>query len=214
MRISRSQLSKTLRKKFRWRRPRHTLKGRHVAAEAERVGPRLQLRRQQAEAGDIVLLYGDESEARQAGMPCRPGVVSDVTRQQPRCPKLVRISHLLGLLAGQRHHPCAGTVRNRRILARPGTVAERRHHAKPRRPIKASLHGLMGYADHLTNCVGPRVGVIGQEDPCPLNPTGPFRSRPCDRLKFGQLSRFDRDPCYPAGCCHADGCDSTLCGVS
>src|SRR6266851_2768588 len=50
-------------KKFRWRRPRHTLKGRQVAAEVERVGLRLQLRKQQAEAGDIVLLYGDESEA-------------------------------------------------------------------------------------------------------------------------------------------------------
>ena len=51
-------------KKFRWRRPRHTLKGRQVAAgEVERVGLRLQLRKQQAAAGDIVLLYGDESEA-------------------------------------------------------------------------------------------------------------------------------------------------------
>ena len=50
-------------KKFRWRRPRHTLKGRQVAAEVERVGLRLRLRKQQAEAGDIVLLYGDESEA-------------------------------------------------------------------------------------------------------------------------------------------------------
>ena len=29
----------------------------------ERVGLRLQLRRAQAEAGDVVLLYGDESEA-------------------------------------------------------------------------------------------------------------------------------------------------------
>ena len=29
----------------------------------ERVGLRLQLRKRQAEAGDIVLLYGDESEA-------------------------------------------------------------------------------------------------------------------------------------------------------
>jgi hypothetical protein len=29
----------------------------------ERIGLRLQLRKQQAEAGDIVLLYGDESEA-------------------------------------------------------------------------------------------------------------------------------------------------------
>ncbi len=50
-------------KKFRWRRPRHTLKGRQIAGEIERVGVRLQLRKQQAEAGDIVLLYGDESEA-------------------------------------------------------------------------------------------------------------------------------------------------------
>src|ERR1019366_8342838 len=50
-------------KKFRWRRPRHTLKGRQTASEVERIGLRLQLRKQQAEAGDIVLLYGDESEA-------------------------------------------------------------------------------------------------------------------------------------------------------
>src|SRR5215218_9304539 len=50
-------------KKYRWRRPRHTLKGRQVAAEVERVGLRLQLRKRQAEAGDIILLYGDESEA-------------------------------------------------------------------------------------------------------------------------------------------------------
>ena len=34
-----------------------------MESEAERVGLRLQLRKQQAEAGDIVLLYGDESEA-------------------------------------------------------------------------------------------------------------------------------------------------------
>ena len=50
-------------KNFRWRRPRHTLKGRQIAAEIERVGLRLQLRTAQAEAGDIILLYGDESEA-------------------------------------------------------------------------------------------------------------------------------------------------------
>src|SRR6202046_3927307 len=43
--------------------PLATLKGRQDAAEVERVGLRLQLRKQQAEAGDIILLYGDESEA-------------------------------------------------------------------------------------------------------------------------------------------------------
>ena len=41
---------------------RHTLNGRQSATEVERLGLRLQLRKQQAEAGDIVLLYGDESE--------------------------------------------------------------------------------------------------------------------------------------------------------
>jgi hypothetical protein len=40
-----------------------SLKGRQIADEIERVGLRLQLRKAQAEAGDIVLLYGDESEA-------------------------------------------------------------------------------------------------------------------------------------------------------
>jgi hypothetical protein len=39
------------------------LKGRQIAAEVDRVGLRLKLLEQQAEAGDIVLLYGDESEA-------------------------------------------------------------------------------------------------------------------------------------------------------
>jgi hypothetical protein len=50
-------------RKFRYRRPRHTLKGRQDASEVDRIGLRLQLREQQAEAGDIVLLYDDESEA-------------------------------------------------------------------------------------------------------------------------------------------------------
>jgi len=39
------------------------LKGRQTASAGERVGLRLQLRKQQAEAGDIILLFGDESEA-------------------------------------------------------------------------------------------------------------------------------------------------------
>lgn len=39
------------------------MKGRQVACEVERIGLRLHLLKQQAAAGDIVLLYGDESEA-------------------------------------------------------------------------------------------------------------------------------------------------------
>ena len=39
------------------------MKGRQRPEEIARVGLRLQLRKAQAEAGDIILLYGDESEA-------------------------------------------------------------------------------------------------------------------------------------------------------
>lgn len=39
------------------------MKGRQIANEVDRIGLRLQLRERHAEAGDIVLLYGDESEA-------------------------------------------------------------------------------------------------------------------------------------------------------
>ena len=65
VRISRSRLSVVLRKKgaFRWRRPRHTLKGRQDADAVDRAGLRRKLLKAQAEAGDIVLLFGDESEA-------------------------------------------------------------------------------------------------------------------------------------------------------
>src|ERR1700687_3359674 len=48
---------------FAWRRPRHTLKGRQDADAVDRSGLRLRLLKQQAEAGDITLLFGDESEA-------------------------------------------------------------------------------------------------------------------------------------------------------
>lgn len=39
------------------------MKGRQIACEIERIGLRLHLLKQQAEVGDIVLLFGDESEA-------------------------------------------------------------------------------------------------------------------------------------------------------
>src|SRR5918995_1147867 len=42
--------------------PRHTLKGRQDADAVDRAGLRRKLLKAQAEAGDIVLLFGDESE--------------------------------------------------------------------------------------------------------------------------------------------------------
>jgi len=64
IKIGRSQLSKVLRQKGATAGAGRdtTLKGRQDANAIDRVGLRLKLRRQQAEAGDIVLLYGDESK--------------------------------------------------------------------------------------------------------------------------------------------------------
>ena len=47
---------------FRWRRPRHCLHGRQDAQAADWSGLGLRLLRQQAVAGNIVLLFGDGSE--------------------------------------------------------------------------------------------------------------------------------------------------------
>jgi len=48
---------------YRWRRPRHCLAGRQDPDAVDRAGLRLKLLKQQADAGDIVLLSADESEA-------------------------------------------------------------------------------------------------------------------------------------------------------
>jgi hypothetical protein len=61
--VGRLAVSSVAQDGYRWRRPRHTLAGRQEAHAVARSGVRLKLFRQQAEAGDIDLLYGDESEA-------------------------------------------------------------------------------------------------------------------------------------------------------
>src|ERR1700674_4807408 len=48
---------------FSFRRPRHCLKGRQDADAIDHAGLRLKLFKQQARAGDITLLFADESEA-------------------------------------------------------------------------------------------------------------------------------------------------------
>jgi transposase len=62
--ISSSHLSRLMRSRgLRFRRPRHTLKGRQDAAEVERAGLRLSLLKQEAQAGGRLVLHVDESEA-------------------------------------------------------------------------------------------------------------------------------------------------------
>ena len=64
VKIGKSQLSKALRKKTSvGGAPAHAERPPDCRRDSQRVGLRLQLRKAQAEAGDIILCYGDESEA-------------------------------------------------------------------------------------------------------------------------------------------------------
>jgi hypothetical protein len=93
---------------------------------------------------------------------CGLGVLPGVARQQSRRPKLMWISHLLGLLAGQRHHPGTGGVGNRRLLARSRAVVERRHHAKPHPDNHDGVAFLVDVATKPVRSV--RVQVVLLED--------------------------------------------------
>src|SRR5271155_1394409 len=106
-------------KNFRWRRPRHTLKGRQIAAEIERVGLRLQLRKAQAEAGDIILLYGDESEALTHPYLARAWALrgADLRVPAPGQAKKVAISGSLDHVARQLIVHTSQTKRSRDFIA-------------------------------------------------------------------------------------------------
>jgi hypothetical protein len=90
-------------------------------------------------------------------MACRLGVLAHMARQQPSRPKLVRISQILRLLAGQRDQPRLGLSGDLRRLARPRAVVERLHHAEADGAIKAALYRLMGYAHCFSHRVGRRI---------------------------------------------------------
>jgi hypothetical protein len=79
------------------------------------------------------------------------GVLADMARQQPRGPKLVRISQIFVLLAGQRHKPRLGIIGDLRCLDGTRAVIEYRHRTKTHRAMQAPLHGLMGHADRLAH---------------------------------------------------------------
>ena len=97
----------------------------------------------------------------QAGVPRCWTMLAGVASQQPRRPEFVRISHLLGLLAGQRHQPRARFNCDLRLLAGPRTVVERLHDAEPDRARQAALDGLVGHSNRDPNPVTRRIIPIG-----------------------------------------------------
>src|SRR4029077_3092549 len=124
-------------KNFRWRRPRHTLKGRQTESEVERVGLRLQLRKQQAEAGDIVLLYGDESEALTHPYLARAWakVGADLRVQAPGQAKKVAMLGSLDHVTCQLIVHTSPTKRSRDFVAHLEQV-DRLYGPRPGQPVK------------------------------------------------------------------------------
>jgi len=100
------------------------LKGRQIASEVERVGLRLQLRKQQAEAGDIILLFGDESEALTHPYLARVWAESGADLRVPAPGQAKKVAILGSLDLGSRS---LGTrmgkpLKNRRCLSRDGAI--------------------------------------------------------------------------------------------
>ena len=72
-----------------------------------------------------------------AGVPlCRP-MLARMARQQSCGPQFVRIAEILGLAAGEVCNPGLGFGGDRRLLARPRQIIERRHRAMGQRPHNA-----------------------------------------------------------------------------
>ena len=78
-----------------------------------------------------------------AGVPFGRSMLARVTSQKPRRLQFVRIAQVLRPAAGQRDQPCPGLSSDRRLLARPGTIVERRHCTIGQRPLSAALDRLM-----------------------------------------------------------------------
>src|SRR5713101_7204171 len=81
-----------------------------------------------------------------------------MARQQTRRPQLVRIAVVLGLVARQRHQPGFGLRRNRRLLARSGSVIKCHQ-----RPLDAALDRLMMHANPLSDGKKRWVFAISQK---------------------------------------------------
>src|SRR5205807_10301111 len=89
----------------------------------------------------------------------------------------VRVAQLLRLPASQRHYPRLGLYCDRRLLARAGTVIERRHRSIGLCALDVASDLLMMHSQGLTHRTERRVLPIGQQHPRPLDTTRGFRAR-------------------------------------
>src|SRR5271166_5001993 len=138
----------------------------------------------------------------QAGVPRCRTMLAGMAGQQPRRPEFVRMSHVLGLLAGKGHQPRARFHRNFRFSAGPRTVVERRHNAEPRRTRQATLDGLVRHADRSPDRVVRRILSVAQQYPGALHAARRLSSRASNRSKLRHVYLFNRNLHNLPQCCH------------
>ena len=149
-------------------------------------------------------------DPRQTGVPRCRTMLAGMAGQQPRSPQFVRVSHVLGLLAGQRDQPRSRWRRDLRLLSRPRTVIERRHDPEAGCACQATLHRLVRHADRSADRILRRVGPVVQQDSRPFHPARRLRPRAGDRLKLGRLRLADRNRHDLSLRCHDTPCAKTL----
>jgi len=132
------------------------------------------------------------SQLGKASVPlCRP-MLTRMAGEQPRRPQFVGIAEVLGLAAGEVDNPCLGRGGDRRLLARPRTIVERRHRTIGQRPLHAALDGLMVRAHGPPHRKKRRVFPVGQQHPRSLDPARRFRSRAGNRAQRRQILLANR----------------------
>ena len=129
-------------------------------------------------------------------------MLARVTSQKPRRPQFVRIAQVLCLAAGQRDQPCPGLGSDRRLLARPGTIVERRHCTIGQRPLNAALDRLMMHPQSLTHRKERGVLPVSGQHSRSLDPARRLGSRACYRNKPRQILFSDRQLNRSSPCRH------------
>src|SRR5260221_605214 len=106
------------------------------------------------------------------------------------------------LLAGQRHHPRLGLDGDRRLLARAGTLVERRQRTLGLCSLDVALDLLMMHAQGLPHRIERWVLLVGQQHPRALDPAHRLRARPRNRLQLRQIRFPDRKLDHSPRCRH------------
>src|SRR4029077_6452557 len=83
------------------------------------------------------------SQFGKADVSLRRPMLTGMAGEKPRRPQFVRIAEFLGLAAGEIHNPCLGCGRDRRLLAGPRPIVERRRRTIGQGPFNATLDSLM-----------------------------------------------------------------------